>query len=52
MKFGEFLFLYLVARNSGDTMTNEVLEGLKSPKCKPDLRQDVANEENKDCKTN
>ena len=29
MKFGQFLFLYLVARNSGDTMTNEVLEGLK-----------------------
>ena len=33
MKFGEFLFLYLVARNSGDTMTNEVLEGLKSESC-------------------
>ena len=30
MKFGQFLFLYLVARNSGDTMTNEVLEELKT----------------------
>ena len=30
MSYGKFLFLYLVARNIGDTMTTKVFEAFKN----------------------